>query len=58
MAKIYADLIRKGRKTMDDVREELRDTEADPEFFAIGDCVKPGTVLWAVHGGYFTALNI
>ena len=47
-----------GRKPLSDVREALRDTEADPEFFAIGDCVKPGTALWAVHGGYFTALNI
>ena len=49
-------LIATGMKPRSDLVESLRDCA--PDFSVIGDCYQPGTVLEAIHYGYFTALNI
>jgi len=45
-----------GMKPYQEAVEELR--YAAPRFMQIGDCVKVGKVLDAVHGGYYGALDI
>jgi NADH:flavin oxidoreductases, Old Yellow Enzyme family len=45
-----------GMKPESDTVDRLRDCA--PEFYSIGDCVKPGKIMQAMQGGYFTALDI
>jgi 2,4-dienoyl-CoA reductase-like NADH-dependent reductase (Old Yellow Enzyme family)/thioredoxin reductase len=45
-----------GMKPNSEAIDSLR--YAAPRFFKIGDCVKVGKVLEAVHGGYYGALDI
>ncbi|AZV58543.1 FAD-dependent oxidoreductase [Clostridium sp. AWRP] len=49
-------LVAAGMKPNSESVEALR--YAAPRFFQIGDCVKVGKVLEAVHGGYYGALDI
>lgn len=49
-------LVAAGMKPNSESVEALR--YASPRFFQIGDCVKVGKVLEAVHGGYYGALDI
>jgi 2,4-dienoyl-CoA reductase-like NADH-dependent reductase (Old Yellow Enzyme family)/NADPH-dependent 2,4-dienoyl-CoA reductase/sulfur reductase-like enzyme len=49
-------LLATGVKPRAGLVESLRDCA--PVFSVIGDCYQPGTVLEAIHYGYFTALNI
>ncbi|MBA7590430.1 NADH oxidase [subsurface metagenome] len=45
-----------GRKPNTDTVENLRNCV--PEFYPIGDCVKPQRIMEAMQGGYFAALDI
>lgn len=56
--KIPADtiIVAVGMKSLEDDVNALRCCAED--FITIGDCIKPGKVLEAVHGGYFAAKNI
>jgi 2,4-dienoyl-CoA reductase-like NADH-dependent reductase (Old Yellow Enzyme family)/thioredoxin reductase len=45
-----------GSKSRTELVEHLGECVSD--FAVIGDCLKPGTVMGAVHAGYFTAMNI
>ena len=45
-----------GMRSLQKVAERLEDPEL--ELVVIGDCVKPGKVGSAIHGGYFAALDI
>lgn len=45
-----------GMKPNSDTVEQLQNCV--PEFYFIGDCVKPGKIMQAMQGGYFTALDI
>ena len=45
-----------GYRALTPVVEELRDTA--PEFYYIGDCVKPQTVTEAIRTGYDTAMDL
>jgi pyruvate/2-oxoglutarate dehydrogenase complex dihydrolipoamide dehydrogenase (E3) component len=49
-------MIAVGRKPDTESVEALR--YAAPRFLQIGDCIRPGKVLDAVHGGYYGALDI
>jgi len=49
-------LLATGVKSRAGLVESLRGCA--PVFSVIGDCYQPGTVLEAIHYGYFTALNI
>jgi pyruvate/2-oxoglutarate dehydrogenase complex dihydrolipoamide dehydrogenase (E3) component len=49
-------LLAVGLKPKTAVVESLRNCA--PDFLVIGDCLKPATVLEAVHMGYFSAMNI
>ena len=45
-----------GMTARREIAESFR--EAGVDFIKVGDCVKPGKVMDAVHGGYFAARNI
>jgi 2,4-dienoyl-CoA reductase-like NADH-dependent reductase (Old Yellow Enzyme family)/thioredoxin reductase len=45
-----------GQRALTSVVEQLRDTA--PEFYYIGDCVKPQKVTEAVYSGYNTAMDL
>jgi NADH dehydrogenase FAD-containing subunit len=49
-------LLATGMKPRTGLVESLRGSA--PDFKVIGDCYKPGTVLEAIHYGYFAALNL
>jgi 2,4-dienoyl-CoA reductase-like NADH-dependent reductase (Old Yellow Enzyme family)/thioredoxin reductase len=49
-------IIAVGFKSLSEQVESLR--ECAPDFAVIGDCLKPKTVMEAVHMGYFAAMNI
>jgi pyruvate/2-oxoglutarate dehydrogenase complex dihydrolipoamide dehydrogenase (E3) component len=49
-------LVAAGMRANEKAVEELR--YAAPRFFQLGDCIKPGKVYDAVHGGYYGALDI
>ena len=49
-------LLATGMKSRTDIVESLRGCA--PDFSVIGDCYQPGTVLEAIHYGYFSAMNI
>jgi len=45
-----------GLKPRTEIVESLRNCA--PDFSVIGDCFEPATVMEAIHGGYFSAMNI
>jgi 2,4-dienoyl-CoA reductase-like NADH-dependent reductase (Old Yellow Enzyme family)/thioredoxin reductase len=45
-----------GMKACNELVEELRDVA--PEFYALGDCVRPGQLTQAIYNGYYYALDI
>ena len=49
-------LLATGMKSRTNLVESLRGCA--PDFSIIGDCYQPGTVLEAIHYGYFSALNL
>jgi NADPH-dependent 2,4-dienoyl-CoA reductase/sulfur reductase-like enzyme len=49
-------LLATGMKSRTELVESLRGSA--PDFSVIGDCRQPGTILEAIHYGYFTAMNI
>lgn len=49
-------LLATGMKPRTEVVEPLRGLAAD--FSVIGDCFQPGTILEAIHYGYYAALNL
>jgi pyruvate/2-oxoglutarate dehydrogenase complex dihydrolipoamide dehydrogenase (E3) component len=49
-------LLATGMKPRTDIVESLRGCA--PDFVVIGDCQQPGTVMEAIHFGYFSAMNI
>lgn len=49
-------LVAAGMRANQQAVEELR--YAAPRFFQLGDCIKPGKVYDAVHGGYYGAIDI
>lgn len=49
-------LIAAGLNSRSELVEEMRDCA--PDFAVIGDCLKPARVMEAIHGGYFSAMNI
>ncbi len=49
-------LLATGMKPRTDIVESLRGCA--PDFSVIGDCQQPGTVMEAIHMGYFSAMNI
>jgi 2,4-dienoyl-CoA reductase-like NADH-dependent reductase (Old Yellow Enzyme family)/thioredoxin reductase len=49
-------LLATGMKSRNDIVESLRGCA--PDFSVIGDCQQPGTVMEAIHMGYFAAMNI
>ncbi|MFA9495147.1 MAG: FAD-dependent oxidoreductase [Candidatus Bathyarchaeota archaeon] len=49
-------LLATGMKPRTHIVESLRNSALD--FSVIGDCYQPGTVMEAIHYGYFSALNI
>jgi flavanone/flavanol-cleaving reductase len=49
-------LLATGMKPRTDIVESLRGSA--PDYSVIGDCYQPGTVLEAIHYGFFSALNI
>jgi len=49
-------LLAVGLKPRTELVESLRNSA--PDFMIIGDCLKPATVMEAIHGGYFSALDI
>lgn len=49
-------LLATGMKSRTDIVESLRCCA--PDFSVIGDCNQPGTVMEAIHYGYFSAMNI
>ena len=49
-------IISTGYKSRSELVESLR--ACAPDYAIIGDCLKPGKVLEAVHLGYFTAINL
>ena len=49
-------LLAVGLKPKTEVVESLR--HSAPDFVVIGDCLKPATVMEAIHLGYFSAMNI
>ena len=49
-------LLAVGLKPRTELVESLRNSA--PDFVVIGDCLKPATVMEAIHGGYFSALDV
>jgi len=49
-------IIAVGMKSLSDEAEEMRDLA--PDFFRIGDCLKPRKILHAVRAGYDAAMSI
>jgi len=49
-------LLAVGLKSRTEMVESLRNCA--PDFVVIGDCLRPATVMEAIHMGYFSAMNI
>ena len=49
-------LLAVGLKPRTEMVESLRNCA--PDFSVIGDCLQPGTIMEAIHMGYFSAMNI
>ena len=49
-------LLAVGVQSRTEMVESLR--SCAPDFVVIGDCLKPATVMEAIHLGYFSAMNI
>ncbi len=49
-------IISAGMKSPEDKVEALRKSKVD-NFIAVGDCLRPGQILHAIHGGYFAGKN-
>ncbi|MBF0203336.1 MAG: FAD-dependent oxidoreductase [Desulfamplus sp.] len=51
-------IIASGSKSVQTLADQVKALDLDISFSVIGDCVKPGKINDAIHGGFLTALSL